>query len=388
MAEYITIPIETDPDQLAQDAYDFIRIQWPDWEPSDAQFDTWLIQAIARMAAETRDVASLVPEAIFRWFGANILQLPPVAAAPAHGVTTWFAVDDQGYTIPAGTVITMNASGDNAIAFTTVGDEVIAPNEVSTDIAIVATEPGQVGSGLSGPVTLIDSLFYIDHVNATGPTTDGADSEGDEEYLSRLVEELRLLSHGVVLAKDAAVVARRIPGVYRATGIDNYDPATGTQNNERMVTVAVIDALGNALSAPVKASVDTRLQALRETNFIFHVVDPTYTNVTVATSVKSQSIEDGPVMDPEAIKAAIIAALQDYLSPARWGVPRGQIAADREWINDSWVRYLEVAQVINEVSGVDHIISLTLNGDIDDVPIVGAAPLPQAVINPANITVQ
>jgi hypothetical protein len=43
------------------------------------------------------------------------------------------------------------------------------------------------------------------------------------------------------------------------------------------------------------------------------------------------------------------------------------------------VRYLEVATVINNVDGVDHITDLTLNGGTADVPLDGVAPLPASV---------
>jgi hypothetical protein len=52
--------------------------------------------------------------------------------------------------------------------------------------------------------------------------------------------------------------------------------------------------------------------------------------------------------------------------------PYGDQAA---WINDTKVRYLEVAQVINDQEGVNYIINLTVNGGTVDVALTGTAPL-------------
>lgn len=66
MSDYIEIPIETDPAVLEQEAFDFMQTAFPDWVPNDGNLDTILIEAMARMVAEARDVASAVPTDIFR----------------------------------------------------------------------------------------------------------------------------------------------------------------------------------------------------------------------------------------------------------------------------------------------------------------------------------
>ena len=51
MAEYLDVPIETDPDALAEDAFDYISDQVPGWEPNAGNLEVWLIEALARMSA-------------------------------------------------------------------------------------------------------------------------------------------------------------------------------------------------------------------------------------------------------------------------------------------------------------------------------------------------
>ena len=116
-----------------------------------------------------------------------------------------------------------------------------------------------------------------------------------------------------ILPQDFAVLARDIAGVERATAIDGYNPADQTTNNERMVTVAVVDADGEALNATIKQQVDDYLESLREVNFIVHVVDPNYTTIDVTFNVKAI-----PGYTASELEAATEAAIANYLSPANW----------------------------------------------------------------------
>lgn len=143
-----------------------------------------------------------------------------------------------------------------------------------------------------------------------------------------------------------------------------------TTNNERMVTVALVDSLGNAVSQAVKTATQTDLDARREVNFVVHVTDPTYTVVNVTFAATALSTFDLADVDSRAE-----AAVRAYLSPATWG---GGAESPPEWrTNSNTVRYLELAQVINAVDGVDYIQSLTVNGGTADLPLTGVAPLPQ-----------
>jgi hypothetical protein len=79
------------------------------------------------------------------------------------------------------------------------------------------------------------------------------------------------------------------------------------------------------------------------------------------------------------------AALSSYLSRATWGAT----PTVNDWVNIPNVRYLEVAQVINAVVGVDYITTTGGNYDLQiaiqgnalaraDLVLTGIAPLPQA----------
>src|SRR5262245_53095202 len=117
MPEYIDPPIVTEPDDLANEAFEYLEDAIPEWLPAPGNLETWLIEALSQLAGELMDVASAVPTSIFRYYGSSILGLPPEEAQSATGTTTWTARDALGYTIDAGTLIGIAAAGDDVVPF-------------------------------------------------------------------------------------------------------------------------------------------------------------------------------------------------------------------------------------------------------------------------------
>lgn len=474
MSGYIGVPIEVDPDDLTAQALDTLVANVPGFNPKEAHLEVNILEVAGRMHAETRALARDVPDTIFRYFGESLVNVIPVEAQRASALTTWTMQDNAGYTIDEGTLVAYRVTGDRLVTFETTQARTVAPGSTTAlEVPIRALEPGAAANGL-GPagLELIDSLAFVVGVAATAPTSGGVDAETEDAYLGRLRDEMRLLTPRFVLAEDAAVLARRIRGVHRALGIDNYFPGinelqrvsvasatggtftltfegqvtaaiaatataatvraalealsniapgdvtvtggplgttavdveftgalkasnrtqmtstsslTGTgaavtittpregaapsSNNEKMVSVAVVDVIGNALSAAVKAEVDAYLQDMREVNFIVHVIDPTYTGITVDFSVVAQAGFDLGDLGDRAR-----AAVNAYLSPAVWAGGGDTPPTWRK--SDNVVRYLEVAEVLNRVDGVDYVKTLTLNGASGDVALAGVAPLP------------
>lgn len=372
MAEYVNPPIEVDPTSLEQQAYDYLAAQIPGWEPAAGNLDVWLIQAFAQVAAQVAEVASDVPLAIFRYYGANVAGIPPRDAAPAVGTVTVTAVDQSGYVVRAGDTIAVESPTGELVAFEFTQDWEIPSGEQSVSgVPVVAVEPGAHTSGLSGTAVLLDPVDWIDSVTFDAPTTGGADAEPDEEYLDRLVEELRLLTPRPILPRDFETLARRVPGVGRVTALDGYNPADGSTGNARMITLAVTNDAGLPVSETTKAQLRALMEAEREVTFIVHVIDPTYTTVDVDFRVAVW-----PDFDPATVVENATAAVAEYLNPATWGQPN--YGDTQRWVHKSDIPSVEVAHVILGVEGVRHIESLELNGQAwGSVSLPGAAPLPQ-----------
>jgi hypothetical protein len=141
------------------------------------------------------------------------------------------------------------------------------------------------------------------------------------------------------------------------------------------VTVIAIDQQGQPVSATVKAAIDADLQARREVNFLVFEADATITQIDVTYTAVALAGYDKPTL-----LSSINTALQGYLSPATWGTTQDDA---RAWRLITTVRYLEIAQVINDVQGVDYISALTFGvhgGALGtaDVVLPGIAPLPNS----------
>jgi hypothetical protein len=379
---YIDVPIDTEPVDLAEEAFAYLEQQVPGWLPSPGNLEAWLVEALAQTASELRELCSLVPDSIFQYFGETILGFPPYPAVQAQASTTWTAVDSAGgYTVPAGTLVAINPPASmDAYAFQVVEQfQFPAGQQTVTGVQIQALEAGAAASGQSGSVELLDPLVFVDAVVLEGPTSGGSDAEPIDAYLDRLSSYLTLLTPRPILPNDFALLASTLnPAVARATAIDLYNAQTGQSDVPRCVTVAIADLDGNPVPAQVRADVDALLQSMREVNFLVFVIDPTYTTVDVQFTVAVW-----PGYDPAQVAALAVQNLQAYLSPARWGQPPfGNPGGTQSWLNIPIVRLSEVSEQLNRTDGVWWVVDLQIGpggGPLgtNDVPLAGVAPLPQ-----------
>lgn len=499
--DYIDVPIETDPDELAEESYTYLQTQIPGWAPAEGNLETKILDTGARLGSRVRDQASRVPRSIFREYG-GLVGVEPVAAAKATAKTTWTAINNAGYTVRAGTLVGIRTAGDDLIPFEVLQDVVIPPGQLATAagaVTIIAVEAGLASSSLgaiAGPVELIDPLDWVLTVVQTTVSSGGVDAEGETPYLNRLATKLQTLADRPILAVDFAIIARDVAGVFRAVAVDNYIPAVNEKqtvrvnasatggtftlsfngqvtgaiaynataatisaalialnnigpadvvctggpvnvadvtveftgalaganqpqmvadgalltgagaavviattqagaaaiaNAERAVTVFPIDTAGESVSAPIKAEVDAKLEALREVNFLVYVESPTYTTVDVTYTVRALT-----GYTQADVLARVSAAISSYLNPGNWGIPEpgtNFAPGEEDWVNKTVVRFREIDQVINSVAGVDYIENVTIgvNGGAQaanvDVNLTGVVPLPRpgAIVGTVNL---
>lgn len=381
MASYIEFNIETDPNTLLQAAIDFIQDRIPAWDPAQAALSNMILEACSNMSADVRDIAAIMPKAAFAAYGYKMLNVAPIDSAQASVDSTWTMRDDAGYTILSGTLVSIDIDGSNQAAFETVdtvtvpaGSTATAAGEVQLRAVIAgaaATDLGAAGS----EITLIDSLSFIDSITLVGPTSGGVDAETFDDYVDRLSEELRLLTPRPILPPDFAILAKRVPGVGRATAIDLYNPAAPGTPTARYVTVAVIDEFANNVSGTIKTAVQDYLESLRESNFVVPVIDPTRTviDVNVVGIAKAG-------WDAAEVEARVETAITNFLDPITWGTEAG-VGESPQWINEPVVRHQDLSTVINNVDGFDYWTTLQLRVPpaalgTADITMTGAAPLP------------
>jgi hypothetical protein len=382
---YIYDPIETGPDALQQDAFDFIQSQWPNWVPSESQLATWMIAVLARMVAEARAVAADVPLSIFTYYGQNIIGVPVITDTPARvDAQITLVSNPAGRLIEAGTLFGIADADGNVKSFEVTTDRSIAAAVLTTSpspVTLQAIEYGSANNNLGGDGVLAENsegIDWIDTITLTGPTVGGNDGESPEAYADRLSARLTLMSPRLILARDFALMARDIAAqngvVVRTMALDNYNPADGTTNNEKMVAVAVVDsATGLAIPSGVKSDIDAGLQDQREINFVVNVIDPSYTTVDVTSTVVPI-----PGVDTEVARVNAETAVREYLQPYNFGKTQDTEAID--WALQTVLRHQDLSTVINNAPGVSHWSALTfgLNGGVQntsDKTLTGAAPL-------------
>lgn len=374
---YIDPPLETNADELAAEAIDYLIENLSGFVPQEGHLEIWWIEALSRLVAEARDVASRVPRSIFRFTGL-LYNLPPIDAAPSHTASTWTMKDNSGYTIEAGTLVGFEITGDETIAYSVDEDVVVEPGSLTTNVGgvlLTAVEPGAHTNDIpAGPMVAIDSVDYladVDPIVATSPVTaGGVDAESDDTYLSRLTDEFAIASPRPILPRDFAVLSRRMPGVHRAVAIDGWNPDTATDGNARTISVAVVDAEGQPVAIGIKDDVDDMLTAMRELNWLTFVIDPSYTAIDVTFVAIAK-----PGYDPDEVEVAAEEAVTDYLDPAGWA---GGAESPPVWRDETIVRYGEIWSLIDQVEGVDYLELLQVEGGVVNIDLVGRAPLTQA----------
>jgi Baseplate J-like protein len=379
--QFIQAPIETDPSALADDAKADFAVRLPGWQDNPAAPESIIVEEVAQMAAEERDVASDVPAAIFRFYGAKLQNLPPISAASATVHATVTAKNNAGYTIHQGDTLGLRSAGDELVLFDVVTDVTIPPGSTATAAGAVTLESQDQtadANNLSGTFEIIDAgLDWIATAVTTDTSSSGADDEDDDTYLNRLAAVLALQSPRPILPNDFAVLYREsFTDVFRATALDGYNPADGTSGNARMVTVVGAQQNGSNVSSGTKTAAAALLTGMREANFIVNVADPTTTQVDVSFAAVKFS-----QFDPQDVHDRAVSALQAFLDPGTWGVP--PFGEAPLWINQPKVLYQDISAVLNAVDGLDHwtTLQIALHGaalGTADLTLPGVAPLAAA----------
>jgi hypothetical protein len=227
MADYIIEPLDTDADAIFQGFVDHVRLTFPDWEPSEAQLDVIIARYFSMQAAFTADMASRVQRAIYRYFGANLAGINPLPGAQALAMIEFTFSDPLDppvdRVLPYGTEIGLTDANGDTIIFTTNDDINVNAGDLTGEVEAQAVELGVSGNDITGTVQMIELFDWVEGAVVVGASSGGADPESDDDYIQRLTANLALMAPRPILADDFAVYAKNIPGVWRATVIENFN---------------------------------------------------------------------------------------------------------------------------------------------------------------------
>jgi fructose-specific component phosphotransferase system IIB-like protein/predicted HicB family RNase H-like nuclease len=203
------------------------------WEANEADLSVIQIATDASMVPIVAQIAAVVPPAIFRKFGTELIKVLYNEGAAATVTTKWTLVEEGGeypaHTIEVGTQLSIGE-----LAFLVQANTSVAKGESTKNVVLVAAERGTEFNNLTGTVQLVNALSYVKEVTIIGETSGGVNQETDEEYENRLQAALKLQAPRPVTAANFAEMALQVPSsivptgvvVGRTTAIDGYNPAT------------------------------------------------------------------------------------------------------------------------------------------------------------------
>lgn len=412
MAEYVDLPLVTDPDALLQTGVDYLEGAIDGFQARPGNVETVLLEAAAQIAAEVVEQAAQVDPVIFAYLGGSLVGIPihEATSATATATVTW-APDTPAVMLDAGSQLAVPHPSGDAVLFETDSDLTAPAGGGIQTVGVTAAEPGSAANGAFGeaePVNVVDGVDSVVVATSSG----GTDPEDPDAYLDRLADAFTILAPRPILPGDHATLARQVPGVGRAMAIDLMQPGTNdsttsgeagkapvirdpnegtppavTQTNVgRCTTVAITAENGAAPSPALMQQVWDLLNASREVNFLNYVLSPTYTAVAVQATVTAW-----PGYSAADVQNEVAGRLASWLG-AQWDTSGAADAST--WAVSKVVRISEAIDHINRANSVHWVDQATVKlkagtgaFQATDLTLPGLVPMPTYNAAGSTITV-
>ena len=343
------------------------QLNLPGWIPNEANTEVIVIEALALEIAEAIVAVNRLPGAVAVAILGIIGVTRDLGAPPTATATITFG-DLLGHTVPAGTRIHLPLADGSTVTFLVEPPGlVVAPGSGDGVASLIGDTYTSAANGtpIGTVLTMADRLPFVDSVVLATAVADGRSPESDDEWRDRGVDRLSRLTEALVLPRHFVAAALEDPLVGIAMGLDSYDPDdVGVPGDHPgHMTVAVLDEAGAALSAPTKAALEASMEASAVAILDVHIMDATVVTVDVDATVVPTA---GAVW--ATVEASVIAGIEAYIDPIAWSQREG---GDTIYLN-------EMISLIDQISGVDRVVSVTLDAVAADFVITGIAALPDA----------
>src|SRR5271169_3538399 len=127
------------------------------WVPSEGDMEIIIGKMVAGMAANVAGVASVVPSAIFRKYGTELLGVQFNEGVAAKAKTLWKLKGEVGEKhIPQGTNLEISGYG-----FMVETETAIPSNATEVKVPIVAVERGTEYNNLTGVAQQVNPISYV-----------------------------------------------------------------------------------------------------------------------------------------------------------------------------------------------------------------------------------
>lgn len=370
LSSYVDLRVYDLSDQeVFASALAYAKANLPGWEPREGHTEVLLLETFALQLAEAIVAINRVPGAVVE----TLLLLADVErdyGAPPVATATITFNDLLGHSVPPGTRLYLPLGDGRAVAFLVERPGLtVAPGSSSGTVSLIGDTFSAEANGLPIGTALImaDPLPFVEGAVLATAVADGRNRETDEQWRDRGVARLARLSDALVTIRHFRAAALERAEVAAALAIDQYDPTSGNAPSEDdgHVTVAVLGDEGTPLSTETKDSIRTDLESRAHAALVVHVIDVTLTPVDIVTSVVPL-----PGFEWAAVQAAVVARLEQYFDPLTWTF-------------GPTIYRNELISLIDQVTGVDRVVTLTIEGAGTDVTLSGVAVLP----TPGTMTV-
>lgn len=358
-SQYVDLTIyDIDAFQVYNDAIEYARVAVPEFEPRQGTLEEAIMQAIAYNTSLLSTQINRLPdglmEGILRLMGFNRRE-----ATFATGNATFETFDDNGLTIPLGTVIAYEVIDDDVITsynFETVADLVIPELSTTGTVAIRALDSGRYPALLDGQeLELVSPAPGVLSVQLDGALTVGTNAETDVDYFNRGVRHIASLSNSLTTKQQMANYVRaNFPNVGPLAVFDLTNSMvaddllfSGTQS-PGSVTVVAADINGNELSYEEYYDITNSLSNKSIAGLNITAIVPEYVTFGVNVTV---SIAQG--FAGSEVRQAVDELISNVLSPIGYDFT-GKIVRNR------------LISLVANVPGVDYVSEFMF--DISSVP--------------------
>jgi phage-related baseplate assembly protein len=376
IGNYVDITIfDRQPIDIYQDAVDYAQTALPEFTPVPGSIEDAIIQSMARMTGELVGAINRVPSSVLE----ALLQLfdirRDVGRVPV-GTVRFETVDDNGYRIPIGTIVGYLDASDpsNPILYTfqTTTDVNIPEGSSSVEVAMIGTTLLRYPPLLADtPLRVLSPLSFVNEAVLVDELNRGEDSESDSDYFARAIARLNSFSSAVVLPDQyQQYVLSAYPDVYRAKAYARTNPENNGWFDSPIngyVTLYVCRAGGGALSSPAMDVIASDVTERSVAGVSISVRTPTIVPVPLSVTVSQK-----PGYDQAQVILRVEAAIAKYVHPDYWN-----------W--SETIFYNEVASLVDQVDGVNRVMSLSFVAtedqsylDDNDLSFVEKGSLPLA----------
>ncbi|WBF79000.1 baseplate J protein [Arthrobacter phage Bolt007] len=367
--EYETLDLYelgTEPDLVAA-AVAHLAVAMPEWVPRAGNTELVLLEGLALMLGPEimalRMVEYAVTERLMGLYGVTRDPGLPATGRAQFAVTLSAPVQ----IIPAGTILRyhIEPTGETVDLRTLEALEIVTSLGLTGSVAVESVDTGTVPNGTPAGTELeiVGNLPFVESVELSEAMTGGAGPEEDASFMSRASALLSRQTSTLVLPEHFQYAALSRPEVGRAKVLDLYNPAAPGSPAAGHVSVAVAGQDGTALSAGQRAAIEADLASQALASLVIHAINPTYTTVDLAVSVRAAY-----GADVAAVEAAVEASLASWLSPATW-----------DWTPS--VGQFAIVSRVASVPGVAEVLTVPAS-----IALNGAAPLPTPGAITATVT--